>query len=334
MELNLDFTGRRHMVSITVTDYKKSGITSMPDFFSFCEERLCTLSAQGRYSSLRSVRALLRKLSKFTCGKRIRLKDIDAVFLHRFEEYLIHVAGNSHNTVVETMKAFSKLVSDYIQTFSESGAGWPDRRTNPFETLNLTRCSTSREFLLEEEFERIMALRIPAGSPDYHARNLFLMECQTGLRISDLLLLRWGSVRNGAITLVMQKTRYSVSIPLTRRAMLVLDSYRNLFSLDDCLVFPNLRSDIDFSDSIAVSKAICSATGMINKRLKSLAVRAGIKKNISSHTGRHSFATMLITKGASIYDVKELLGHRDIKVTQIYAHITDSRKQSAIALLE
>lgn len=122
MELNLDFTGRRHLVSITVTDYRKSGVASMPDFFSFCEERLRTLSDQGRYSSLRTVRALLRKLSRFTCGKRIRLKDIDAVFLHRFEEYLVHVAGNSHNTVVETMKAFSKLESDYLQTFSEPGA--------------------------------------------------------------------------------------------------------------------------------------------------------------------------------------------------------------------
>ena len=71
-----------------------------------------------------------------------------------------------------------------------------------------------------------------------------------------------------------------------------------------------------------------------NRAVQEWVLRAGINKKITFHCGRHTFATMLISKGASIYEVKELLGHRDVKVTQVYAHLLDDRKRELMEMLE
>ena len=68
----------------------------------------------------------------------------------------------------------------------------------------------------------------------------------------------------------------------------------------------------------------------VNAALKRWAWEAGINKNISFHTARHTFATMLLTLDVDLYTVSKLLGHKDIKTTQIYAKIIDKKKQDAV----
>ena len=72
---------------------------------------------------------------------------------------------------------------------------------------------------------------------------------------------------------------------------------------------------------------------MINKRIKRIAKLAGINKTISTHIGRHSFATMLLTNKVDLPVIQELLGHHDVKVTQIYAKVVSKRKEEAINAL-
>ena len=71
----------------------------------------------------------------------------------------------------------------------------------------------------------------------------------------------------------------------------------------------------------------------MNRQLKACAKAAGIKKNVTLHTARHTFATMLITEGADLYTTCKLLGHSDIQTTQIYAKIIDKKKEEAVDLL-
>ena len=72
---------------------------------------------------------------------------------------------------------------------------------------------------------------------------------------------------------------------------------------------------------------------MINKLLKTWAQKAGISKHISFCTARHTFATMMLTLGADIYTTSQLLGHTDIRTTQIYAKIVNRKKDEAINLV-
>ena len=61
--------------------------------------------------------------------------------------------------------------------------------------------------------------------------------------------------------------------------------------------------------------------------------RAGIEKRISFHCARHTFATLALTRGADLYSISKLLGHANVKTTQVYAAIIDQRKKEAANLL-
>ena len=73
--------------------------------------------------------------------------------------------------------------------------------------------------------------------------------------------------------------------------------------------------------------------GYLNKLLREWAAECGIKKHVTFHTARHSNATMLLTLGADVYTVSKLLGHTQIKTTQIYAKIVDKKKDEAVNLI-
>ena len=72
----------------------------------------------------------------------------------------------------------------------------------------------------------------------------------------------------------------------------------------------------------------------INKVLAKWTKTAGITKKITYHTSRHTFATMMLTLGADLYTVSKLLGHSNVKTTQIYAKIVDSKKVEAVNLVD
>ena len=72
---------------------------------------------------------------------------------------------------------------------------------------------------------------------------------------------------------------------------------------------------------------------MINVLLKPGAKAAGIDKRFSFHTARHTFATMMLTLGADLYTTSKLLGHADVKMTQVYAKIISQKKDDAVNLV-
>ena len=71
----------------------------------------------------------------------------------------------------------------------------------------------------------------------------------------------------------------------------------------------------------------------VNDRLKVWAKAAGINKNMTFHTARHTFATMMLTLGADLYTTSKLLGHSDVQITQVYAKIVNQKKDEAVNLV-
>ena len=74
-------------------------------------------------------------------------------------------------------------------------------------------------------------------------------------------------------------------------------------------------------------------SGNADARLRTLVEHAGITKRVSFHVGRHTFATLTLTYGADLYTVSKLLGHCNIRTTQIYAKIVDENKRKAVNLI-
>lgn len=146
----------------------------------------------------------------------------------------------------------------------------------------------------------------------------FLFSCFCGLRLSDIEALTWGQIRPQndntiQIELTQIKTKGKLYLPLSKNALKYLPERKSA---------PNSAKVFDLPSRAAISKALTNLTK-----------RAQIDKRVTFHVARHTFATLDLAFGADLYTVSKLLGHTDIKTTQIYAKIVDENKRKAVDLI-
>ena len=190
--------------------------------------------------------------------------------------------------------------------------------TNPFSLLSSSEkiqpVEVIREYLTIDEVKQL--IRAKCGNET--VKRAFLFSCNCGLRLSDVRALKWKDIYsdNGTwkVATRMKKTENVVYIPLPGQALKWLpDIERNADS--------NVFSDL--------------TPYALSKYLKPWVKEAGImNKNVSYHTARHTYATMLLTLGVDLYTVSKLLGHTSIKHTQRYAKIISQKKDDAVRLID
>ena len=189
---------------------------------------------------------------------------------------------------------------------------------NKLETIEkIKKPESKREYLTIDEIRRMIDTDCPNGL----VKRAYLFSCFTGLRISDIRNLKWGNVyhEDGQtfVSVVMVKTTKPLYIPLSAQALKWMPEKEENKNSPDDYVFGSLVN-----------------YGNVNENLRKWAEAAGIRKHISYHTSRHTFATMMLTLGADLYTVSKLLGHSSVKHTQIYARIIDSKKDEAVNLAD
>ena len=144
-------------------------------------------------------------------------------------------------------------------------------------------------------------------------RRAFIFGCLTGLRYSDIQKLRWGDIEiygdRRRILFKQKKTGSEEYLDLSPQAYELLGLEGN----KEALVFEALPT-----------------TNRISEYLRPWVRDAGISKDVSFHTSRHTFAVLMLELGTDIYTLSRLLGHKDVSTTQIYADILDSRKRDAV----
>lgn len=245
-----------------------------------------------------------------------RLSDIDRQFCLDMIDWLRNTY--KHRLTGETISA--RTADTYCQTFRTMlneavREGLMEKNPwNKLETIEkIKKPESKREYLTIDEIRSMIA----TDCPNELVKRAYLFSCFTGLRISDVRNLKWDNVyiENGQtyVSVVMKKTTKPLYIPLSRQALKWMPEKGDNSS--DGYVFGNLVN-----------------YGNVNENLKKWAEAAGIRKHISYHTSRHSFATMMLTLGADLYTVSKLLGHSSVKHTQIYARIIDRKKDEAVNL--
>ena len=170
--------------------------------------------------------------------------------------------------------------------------------------------SAEREYLSVEELGKLMET-----NPTDHTRKTFLFGCFTGLRHSDIVTLQWEDIKRTEEGLIIrkkqQKTENVVEIPMNKAAISLLPTRK-----EKGLIFGDKFTQVHR-----------------NKIIKRWVKSVGIDKHITFHCSRHTFATLLISKGADLYVVSKLLGHTNIETTQIYAKVVDESRRKAVDLL-
>jgi integrase/recombinase XerD len=175
----------------------------------------------------------------------------------------------------------------------------------------------------EEEVARLLlAMGSPKNSRDYRDLAMVEMIYATGLRVSELIGLTLSQVdfENGFVRCRGKGDKERI-IPLGGQASRSVQDYLSLGR-------PKLLRQASERGLFLSIRGKPLTRQWFWKMLKAKARKAGIEKEITPHTLRHSFATHLLTGGADLRSVQEMLGHEDVSTTQIYTHMTDARLRS------
>lgn len=238
---------------------------------------------------------------------------LDYGFISGYEFWLKTVRGCAHNTTMKYLANFKKVIHICLKN------GWLER--DPFLGFKMTKKEVVREFLSKEELENMAAKELNVERLA-QVRDIFLFSCFTGLAYADVQKLRRSELVIGPdgekwVITRRQKTATPSRIPLLPMALQVLEKYKNhpqCLHQDKVLPVPSNQK--------------------LNSYLKEIADLCGIRKAMTFHTARHTFATTVtLLNGVPMESVSKMLGHTNLRTTQHYARILDQKVGADMRLL-
>lgn len=283
-----------------VNEFKQS--TNFIDYFTDQMEK--RKQSKGNYGNWDST---LKHLIKFA-GTKISFREIDQTFCENFRDFLKNTAKKTGGQPLSTSS-----VSSYFNKFRACLKEAVKKKiilSNPsIDVTNPKIIENKREYLIIDELKAI----VKAECRYEVLKRAFIFSCLTGLRWSDINNLKWSQVQNNndgwRITFHQQKTKGLQYLDISEQARNYLGEQGN----PDARVFMGLKY-----------------SSYMNVELSKWMMKAGITKDITFHCARHTFAVLQLTLGTEIFTLSKLLGHSELKTTQIYAKIIDEKKREAV----
>lgn len=235
--------------------------------------------------------------------KDIPLKEVNHAFIQDYIHFLKVEKNLSENTLIRYMKVIKKITNMALAN------EWMTK--NPFVNIKFHEQEVHKEFLTKEELETLRTKGFDIPRLDL-VRDVFLFQCWTGLAFIDVSELTEEHIvpdneGNLWIRKSRKKTKVMCNIPLLDIPLQILEKYKE--------------------------HPLCQKKGVLlpvmvnqkmNSYLKEIAICCGIKKNLSTHTGRHTFSTTVaLANNVSLENVAKMLGHTNTKMTQRYAKVLD-----------
>ena len=246
--------------------------------------------------------------------KDIPIERLNHSFITNFEFYLKSVKNCNHNSTLKYIKNFKKIVIIALSN------GWIDK--DPFINYKVHVKTVEREFLSKEEIQMMLYKKLHAPRLEL-VRDVFIFCCYTGLSYSDVKKLTKNNLVKGIdgemwIKTNRVKTNTPSNIPLLPTALMILDNYKDHIEvINGDVLLPVLSNQKS------------------NAYLKEIADLCGIKKNLTTHLARHTFATTItLSNGVPIESVSKMLGHKSLRTTQHYAKILDSKVSDDMSILK
>ncbi len=302
-----DFTRFNKPPTFTEFTNKFRGNFSKDSFFAFANlyiDKHDDISANTK----RTYKSQLTKLDNYKNIKTLKLSEVNNLdFIQGYKNYMHTTLGNKTNTITKSLGFIKAVLNDAIRNDLLD--------TNVFKKIKLKKASGKREYLTLYEVKLLEkyynSSKIPKG--EKNVLQYFLFSCYTGLRFMDVKLLTPKHIISNSILSnedggvddwktvekQMHKTKVDVVIPLTKKALSYLPQYELKTNQPIFRVISNQKTNKTLRKSIAKCK--------IDKA-----------NNISFHCARHSFATNTLHKGVALKYVSKMLGHTDIKTTELY----------------
>ena len=268
------------------------------DFLAFTEKEIHSTRKDYSLKHYQSLMHNLKNLRDFA-GKTLLFDEITPSFLDKYRYWMEHENGNKKNSIYQRLSNIRKMMNVAIQR---------DLTTNyPFKNYKIKGEEVDKEYLELDEVEKLHQLYYSADLPSGVKVTLhyFLLSCYTGLRLSDIKKVNKDTIIHDTVVLKTQKTGAKVSIPLNQAALSLMN-----FDLEGLSLF---------------ERTIKQSSHRISKDLNDALELAKIRnKYITFHCSRHTFAINSLILGIPIEVVSKILGHTELKTTQIYAKVVDN----------
>jgi len=264
--------------------------------------------SKGNYDNWDAVQNHLEAYCK---TKKITFEEVDEDFVLGFKKYLNKTARTKSGTPLSQntkYNYYNKFKAALRQAFEDGYT----RRNFATTVKGFAEGETTREHLTHHELQALAK----AECGYLILKAAFMFSCLTGLRWSDINKLTWSEVReeeNDTRLVFKQKKTAG------QEYQFISDQARKLLGKrgqENDRVFKGLKYGAHF-----------------NNHILKWCMRAGITKHITFHSARHTHAVLLLENGADIYTVSKILGHKEIRTTQVYAKLVDKKKKEAAYLI-
>lgn len=307
---------------------KRENFLNKPEIYTHYEKEQLRVKELGEQCFIEYFRKLTNKrtgsnysswvsalnyLTTFTDGK-LKFADLNERLLEDFKEHLLTTKSNKSNKTTLSQNSavsyFNKVKATLKQAYKD-GILQTDlnARVKPIKAAE-----TRREYLTIQELNSLV--KTPCNNPLLKRTALF--SALTGLRFSDIQKMTWNELeyiegKGYFLHFSQKKTKGVEVLPISEQAYSFTKGKANPKDMpQDKKVFEGLKY-----------------SAYHNKQLFQWIGAAGITKDITFHCFRHTFATLQLFNGTDIYTVSKMLGHKDLKTTQIYAKIVDEAKIQA-----
>lgn len=287
-----------------VKEYRRYG--AKKDFLMWAEQ-----DVKDRYAAFKIANqtykndlSSLNKLRKFQ--PEITFSSINKDFLESLQAWLTSKGGIRISSAWRVIKT----LTTYARRADQAGISV---NLASISKYTMPKYENRKTYLAPAELETLRSYYRSPTIPEHHSRILghFLFSCISGLRFSDVQRVSWKNIHGDMLVFVPYKTRRRekmVKIPL-------IEEHFSLIANDKGKLFNTVTEQVT------------------NRTLKDIAGICGIRKNLTTHVARHTFATESLRKGIGVEVVKELMGHEKIQTTLEYTHVDEARLRAEMKKL-
>ncbi len=297
--------------SLLVGEVAKPKYKTICEAFDYHNLKMTEITKTGKVTEKTLLRYKITKnkvvdFMKYKFGATDRpLPELRLAFVSEFEHYLLTKHKLQGNTAHKYIKNLKKIMNMAV------GLDWIP--SNPFNQFKCTYSNPEREILTQEELNFIMEKHISMPRLA-EVRDVFVFCCYTGFAYTDVYKFEADAVTRGIdgeywLTTNRQKTGTRESVPLLPVPLKIIEQYHNH---EYCQAHNKLLP--------------VNSNQRYNTYLKELATICNIKKHLTTHIARHTFATTItLANGVPIETVSSMLGHNNIRTTQIYAKVIEKK---------